>query len=110
MLIETDLFAHIEVLRGLPIEQQDFLGRYSQSKSYGKNAFIYQPGEPSDWIYFVVDGVVKNGTVNKEGREVIKNLFFGSRSGATRNNLDSHCVVAGFIALRVLSSNSTQFR
>lgn len=76
MLIETDLFAHIEVLRGLPIEQQDFLGRYSQSKSYGKNAFIYQPGEPSDWIYFVVDGVVKNGTVNKEGREVIKNLFY----------------------------------
>jgi len=76
MLVETDLFEHIEVLRGLPIEQQDFLGRYAQYRSYGKNAFIYQPGEPSDWVYFVVAGVVKNGTVSNEGREVIKNLVY----------------------------------
>lgn len=76
MLVETDLFAHIEVLRSLPIEQQDFLGRYSQNKTYGKNSFVYQPDEPADWVFFVVDGVVKNGTVNKEGREVIKNLFY----------------------------------
>lgn len=76
MLVETDLFEHIEVLRGLPIEQQDFLGRYAQHKSYGKNAFIYQPGEPAEWVYFVTDGVVKNGTVSKEGREVIKNLIY----------------------------------
>lgn len=76
MLVETDLFEHIEVLRGLPIEQQDFLGRYAQYRSYGKNSFIYQPGEPSDWVYFVVAGVVKNGTVSNEGREVIKNLVY----------------------------------
>lgn len=76
MLVETDLFENIEILRGLPVEQQDFLGRYAQHRSYGKNSFIYQPGEPADWIYFVVEGVVKNGTVSNEGREVIKNLIY----------------------------------
>jgi len=76
MLVETDLFEHIEVLRGLPVEQQDFLGRYAQYRSYGKNSFIYQPGEPADWVYFVVEGVVKNGTVSTEGREIIKNLVY----------------------------------
>jgi CRP/FNR family cyclic AMP-dependent transcriptional regulator len=76
MLVETDLFEHIEVLRGLPVEQQDFLGRYAQYRSYGKFSFIYQPGEPADWVYFVVEGVVRNGTVSTEGREIVKNLVY----------------------------------
>jgi CRP/FNR family cyclic AMP-dependent transcriptional regulator len=76
MLVETDLFENVEVLRGLPVEQQDFLGRYAQHKSYGKSSFIYQPGEPADWVYFVLEGVVKGGTISHDGREVIKNLVY----------------------------------
>jgi CRP/FNR family transcriptional regulator, cyclic AMP receptor protein len=75
MLVETDLFEHIPVLRGLPIDQQDFLGRYAQHKTYGKTSFIYQPGEPADWVYFVVEGVVRNGAVSEDGRELIKNVL-----------------------------------
>jgi len=76
MLVETDLFESIEVLRGLPIDQQDFLGRYAQHKTYGKSATIYGPGEATDWVYFVISGVVRNGAVSEDGREVIKNLFY----------------------------------
>lgn len=76
MLVETDLFENIEILRGLPIEQQDFLGRYAQYRSHGKFSYIFQPGEPADWVYFVVQGVVRNGTVSPEGREIVKNLIY----------------------------------
>lgn len=76
MLVETDLFEGIELLKGLPIEQQDFLGRYAQHKTYGKMAIICSPGESTDWVYFVVGGVVRNMAVSEDGREVVKNLLY----------------------------------
>jgi CRP-like cAMP-binding protein len=73
---ESDIFESIPVLRNLPTEQQEFLGRYLQSKNYPKSTFIYNPGEEADWVYFVVEGVVKTGTFNDEGKEVIKNILY----------------------------------
>lgn len=71
-----DSFEHLDVLRGLPADDQDFLNRYAQSRMYGKNTFIYNPGEPADWVYFMTAGVVKTGTINDEGKEVIKNILY----------------------------------
>ena len=76
MLVEEDIFNQIDVLKDLPEDQQDFLYRFVQIKSYPKNTFIYNPGEEADWVYFVMDGVVKTGTISEEGKEVIKNILY----------------------------------
>ena len=72
----ADIFESVQVLSNLPGEQQEFLGRYVQYKSYPKSTFIYNPGEEAEWVYFVIDGVVKTGTFNDEGKEVIKNILY----------------------------------
>lgn len=71
-----DHFENVDILKGLPQEQQDFLSRYVQARSYPKSTFIYNPGEPAEWVYFMVSGVVKTGTINEEGKEVIKNILY----------------------------------
>lgn len=76
MLVEANNFEKVSVLNELSLEHQDFLNRYVQFKSFPKNTFIYSPGEAADWVYFVITGVVKTGTINDEGKEVIKNIFY----------------------------------
>ena len=76
MLVQEDLFSHVNVLQGLPVEQQGFLNRYVQIKSFPKSTFVYNPGEEADWVYFVIEGVVKTGTINEDGKEVIKNILY----------------------------------
>lgn len=58
------------------MEQQEFLNRYVQIKSFPKSTFVYNPGEEADWVYFVIEGVVKTGTINEDGKEVIKNILY----------------------------------
>ncbi|MFT5018637.1 MAG: CRP/FNR family cyclic AMP-dependent transcriptional regulator [Polaribacter sp.] len=74
--MQEDLFSHVNVLRDLPVEQQEFLNRYVQIKSFPKSTFVYNPGEEADWVYFVIEGVVKTGTINEDGKEVIKNILY----------------------------------
>ena len=76
MLVQEDLFTHVNVLRDLPGEQQEFLQRYLQVKHFPKSTFVYNPGEEADWVYFVIEGVVKTGTFNEDGKEVIKNILY----------------------------------
>ena len=73
----VEIFDDVDVLKELPVEQREFLGRYIQVKRFTKNTFIYNPGEAADWVYFVIDGAVKTGTINEEGKEVIKNVLYG---------------------------------
>lgn len=76
MVVEEDMFKHVDVLKDLPENQQDFLHKYIQVKSYPRNTFIYNPGEDADWVYFVTKGVVKTGTISDDGKEVIKNILY----------------------------------
>lgn len=76
MLVQENFFDKIDILKDLPEKQQAFINRFVQARSYPKNTFIYNPGEEADWVYFVVDGVVKTGTISEEGKEVIKNIHY----------------------------------
>lgn len=76
MLVQEDIFNNVDVLRDLPEDQQEFVNRYVQVKSYPKSTFIYNPGEEADWVYFVTEGVVKTGTISEDGKEVIKNILY----------------------------------
>ena len=71
-----DSFNQVDVFDGLPDEQREFLRQFIQVKTFPKNTFIYNPGEAADWVYFVTEGVVKSGTINDEGKEVIKNVLY----------------------------------
>lgn len=74
--MEDDIFSKVPILTGLPDDQRELLSRYVQLKSYPRSSFIYNPGEQADWVYFVIDGVVKTGTVSDDGKEVIKNVLY----------------------------------
>ncbi len=76
MLEKISPFENIHVLQNLPEDQREFLDKYVQAKSYPKSTFIYHPGESALWVYFVLEGVVKTGTLNGEGKEVIKNILY----------------------------------
>ena len=71
-----DLFIKVPILKDLPAEQQEFVNRFVQFKSFPKSTFIYHPEEAADWVYFVIEGVVKTGTINTDGKEVIKNILY----------------------------------
>ena len=74
--MEEDIFDKVAVFNGLDAEQKDFLGKYIQARTIPRSTFIYNPEEPADWVYFVIDGVIKTGTINDEGKEVIKNILY----------------------------------
>jgi CRP-like cAMP-binding protein len=76
MLVKEDIFTVVNVLSDLPEDQQEFLNRYLQIKCFPKNTFVYNPGEAADWVYFVIEGVIKTGTINEDGKEVIKNILY----------------------------------
>ncbi len=76
MEVYEDIFGHVDVLRDLPEAEQEFLNRFVQVKTYPKNTIIYGPGEDADWVYFVISGVVKSGTISDDGKEVIKNILY----------------------------------
>ena len=73
--MEEDIFDKVAVFNGLDAEQKDFLGKYIQARTIPRSTFIYNPEEPADGVYFVIDGVIKTGTINDEGKEVIKNIW-----------------------------------
>lgn len=76
MLVEEDIFDKVAVFNGLDDEQKEFLGKYIQARTIPRSTFIYNPEEPADWVYFVINGVIKTGTINDEGKEVIKNILY----------------------------------
>lgn len=76
MLAEKNHFDKVAILKDLSLEDQEFLQRYVQYRSVAKHSFVYHPGESADWVYFLLDGTVKTGTINDEGKEVIKNVIY----------------------------------
>lgn len=76
IVVEIDVFEKVSVLKDLPADQQEFLNRYVQVKTFPRSTFIYNPGEMADWVYFVTEGVVKTGTISEGGKEVIKNILY----------------------------------
>lgn len=75
MTAEDNLLRRVDILQGLSSTDEQLLSSYVQERTVSKNSFIYTPGELSDWVYFVLEGVVKTGTISDEGKEVIKNIF-----------------------------------
>ncbi len=60
---------NIKVFSGLSAEERRELQEITRMESYGKNDYIYLPGEPGDIVYLLKKGRVKISRVSEEGRE-----------------------------------------
>ena len=65
----------LDIFEGLPEEEFNLLGALANVWEVRKNNFIYQPGDLADRVFFVLDGMVKTGTYNEEGKEAIKHII-----------------------------------
>lgn len=78
----TTSYAHTErLLRGLPLlntlsdEEWQRLNDLAEHQTVRRQEFIYRRGQPTDTLYFLLEGTVKIGTITDDGREVIKHLL-----------------------------------
>lgn len=51
------------------------LAELAEHRVIRRHQWIFQPGDPSDTVYFLLRGAVKTGNHSEEGKEVIKSLI-----------------------------------
>mgnify|MGYP006150498539 FL=1 len=66
----------LDAFRELNTEESSWLQEKSKLRRFKKGEFIYSPGNPSSSVLFVVEGRVKLGAFNNDGKEMIKHIFF----------------------------------
>ena len=66
----------LDAFKELNPEEIEWLQEKSKLKSFEKGEFIFSPGNPSASVLFVVEGRVKLGAFNNDGKEMIKHIFF----------------------------------
>jgi len=71
----TKLF-ELPAFKELTDSETTWLADRCVSKLYTKDEFIFYPEDPSQSIYFIAEGRVKLGAYNKDGKEMIKHIFF----------------------------------
>lgn len=59
----------VPIFNHLEHEEQVEVARTSRSQTYGKKDFIFQAGDPSEYLYIVHKGKVKIYNLSESGRE-----------------------------------------
>lgn len=82
---KLSLINNFPLLNTLSADDRAKLAAAMEMRTKPRYSYIYQAGDASDTIYFLVKGAVKIATHNKEGKEVIKRLIhpeaiFGERA------------------------------
>jgi CRP-like cAMP-binding protein len=71
----------IECLRSFPLfdtlnpEEFDWLTNVLEHKTKVKHAVLFEAGEPSDKVFFLLKGTVKTSKLSEDGREAIKTIM-----------------------------------
>lgn len=71
----VDVLRHFPLFEGLSEETFDRLEDMAEHHVQGKLTRLYDSGEPSDRVYFLLKGTVKTCTLSSDGREVIKTIL-----------------------------------
>ncbi len=66
----------LSIFNALDAKDRSFLAGHTQRKVIPKYSLIYESGEKSNSIYFLVRGMVKIGNLGVEDREVIKRILY----------------------------------
>ncbi|HMQ50165.1 MAG TPA: Crp/Fnr family transcriptional regulator [Saprospiraceae bacterium] len=70
-----DFLRHFPLLEGIQEETLQTIGQYIETAKYEKHEIIYQENEDSEYLYFLIKGIVKIGKYASDGREVIKHIL-----------------------------------
>lgn len=71
----ADSMRNFPLFEGLTTEDAAQLMSMLEFKCHPKHAQLYETGEASDKVYFLVKGLVKTYTISSDGREVIKTIM-----------------------------------
>ncbi len=76
MTLEQNKLFELPAFKELTEDETLMLSTKVTERLYDKDEFIFYPGDPSTAVFFVVEGRVKLGAYNSEGKEMIKHIFF----------------------------------
>lgn len=71
----TDVLRHLPLFDELNEYELEALNSYVQLKVIRKQGTVFQAGDLSDTVYFLIKGIIKIGTHSDDGREVIKHVL-----------------------------------
>ncbi|MEX2484433.1 MAG: Crp/Fnr family transcriptional regulator [Brumimicrobium sp.] len=80
----------INLLEGIPYEEKVQFVELVETKSYKKSQFVFEDGEPSADIFFVVSGRVKIGKNATNGKECIKRIVVEGEPFGELNVIDKN--------------------
>ncbi|MBK9016685.1 MAG: Crp/Fnr family transcriptional regulator [Saprospiraceae bacterium] len=73
--IKVDVLRHFPLFEGLSEETFTKLEGMAEHHSKAKQVQLYETGDASDRVYFLLKGTVKTCTMSSDGREVIKTIL-----------------------------------
>lgn len=71
----AELLELFPLFENVSSKELEFLASRAEFSSFKKYEAIYQPGERSDCLLFLIKGVVKIGRYSSDGREIIKHVL-----------------------------------
>lgn len=75
ILSKETFFSQFPIFQGLSLEDKEKIENLAELRVKQKYAYIYQPGDPTNEIYFLAKGTIKISTHSDDGKEVIKTLI-----------------------------------
>lgn len=72
---KESFLSQVPLFQGLTTEEKARIESMVEYRVKPKYAYIYQPGDVSTEIYFLVKGTIKISTHSEDGKEVIKSLI-----------------------------------
>lgn len=76
MTTEANKLFELPAFKELSESEANLLMEKSVVRVLDKDEFIFYPGDPSTSVFFISKGRVKLGAYNKDGKEMIKHIFF----------------------------------
>ena len=67
--------SHLDLFKGLTVEQLDAIARIVSGKEYKKGQIIFSEGDEGEGFYLVISGRVKVYKLSPEGKEQIMHIF-----------------------------------
>lgn len=71
----AELLQLFPLFEGVAPQELEYLASRSEFTKFDKHKHVYQPGERSDCLLFLIKGVVKIGRYSSDGREIIKHVL-----------------------------------
>ncbi len=76
LLSITERLRSISIFEDVEQEVLEAVTEHIKIKKYRKNRYIYQLGDPSNELHFLMEGNLKIGTNSRSGKEVIKSVIY----------------------------------